>query len=186
MMVILYLLVITNIANIAFAFEDTALDVSPTKNKHLTLAQIAGGHLGYDLRSRGTQLPCGLKCFLEKVKIIVPDVEKKVLFSTLYLTDIVCGNMALNDISSAYKVPVTLSVKNIGFDLTCSLNYSWALFEGNATATASKSSMAGDIEFIKDSKTNLTSSSKFSNGNVIINVENIDFSGTFLNSSMYT
>lgn len=127
---------------------------------------------------------CGLRCFLKKVKFYVPNVEKKVLFSTLYLTDIVCGNLDLNDISSSYKPPITLSIKEIGLGLECSLNYSWSFFGGRAEATASNSSLSGDIEFIKNFKTNLTNMSRLSNGNVIIDIKNVDFSGTFMNSSL--
>ena len=56
---------------------------------------------------------CGLKCFLNKVKFYVPSIEKKVLFSTLYLTDIVCGDMDLVNISSQFQPPITMSVKEI-------------------------------------------------------------------------
>lgn len=179
MKMILYLFFIVNIANIALANNpNNPNNPIPKVIKSFGESQkTAGG-------PRGGHAPCGLKCFLEKVRIMVPDIQKRVLFSTLYLTDIVCGHMELDNISSTFKEPVTLSVKNIGFGLTCSLNYSWAVFEGNATATASKSSIAGDIEFIKDAKTNLTSSSNFSNGNVIIDVTNVDFSGIFLNWRM--
>jgi len=127
---------------------------------------------------------CGLRCFLKKVKFYVPNVQKKVLFSTLYLTDIVCGNLDLKDISSTFKPPITLSIKEIGIGLECSLNYSWSFFGGTAQATASNSSLSGDIEFIENPETNLTNTSRLSNGNVVIDITNVDFSGSFMNSSL--
>ena len=127
---------------------------------------------------------CGLKCFLKKVIFYVPNVQKKVLFSTLYLTDIKCGNLELNDISSSFKPPITLSIKEIGIGVTCSLNYTWGFFGGTAQTTASKSSLSGDIEFIENPETNLTNIAKLSNGKVNIDITNVEFSGSFMNSSL--
>ena len=51
--------------------------------------------------------------------------------------------------------------------------------------TISKSSfLAGDVVFLKNPDTNLTTKSQLINGNVNIDVINVEFSGTFMNSSL--
>ena len=145
------------------------------------IAIIEGKHFDNNICNNGK-----LPCFLSNIYFNIPDMQKKVLFATLHMTNIVCGNINLNNIQSSYVPPVTLSVKNIGFGITCSLDYSWAIFKGNATASASKndSSISGDVMFIKNSKTNLTNSAKLLNGNVKIDITNINFSEKFLNSTV--